>query len=815
MARRPTNSPDGKTATVKLASAAGAQVVTVTHLQEPPQIVQQQKKIHLRRMLPLVQEGQEREFHSRSAQAMLRPLEMLAPAASTDEVAVVRNTELTGPAQQRTASNVGEPSVAMNGDVVLYTGNWYAAVSTDGGKTFRFIDPARSFPDPSANSHFCCDQVAQYIAEIDTFVWLLQYGPDTGDNIQRLAFAKTADVAQGRWAAFDITTESLGVEGAFLDFPDLAVGANCLYVTTNIFGPGSGVGSAVVRIPFAGIASGDLTAQHFVSKELQSFRVAQNCGTTAFFAAHQDTSTLAVFSWKEADDAPVQKSVGVARWIGGNGYISRIDSSGGRWLDRADPRITGATLTSKELWFAWSVDRNSNHRPRPFVQIARLDAANLTLIDNINIFDANSATCYGALATNANDEIGISYMIGGGPRFPTHVVGILTGSRKDVIVAVGQRGPLPDQGGKMEWGDYLTIRPVFPARKLFAATGFTMKAPGQGTNRDVTPRFVMFGRTSDAGPSAAPGVAGGQTVGTPVTGGTVTSGVVTGGAGGAGDQTGTSAQFDIDSLPLVSPQVAAVIKAAAMAAGQHAFAAEEALLQPRLVTKPGVERWPVKTGTDHDVALVGKNIIGGRDLGAGIVQATVEELIRIPRSADMTPPTRLFAQFQDRRKSPVETTIWQIDAHIIAMKLEGDGDYHLVLQGSSGQTMIGEIPIPHPPFVEKSSPWTANMLAARNAIDQTLLAKLSPAEFVQLDDTLVPRDSLPPGSHPLSMPAVLPQFQTPQEGEEAMLPTFKTRISPTPARITGVGFFDKVHGQMGVSLLNGIELHAILKIEWL
>jgi hypothetical protein len=129
--------------------------------------------------------------------------------------------------------------------------------------------------------------------------------------------------------------------------------------------------------------------------------------------------------------------------------------------------------------------------------------------------------------------------------------------------------------------------------------------------------------------------------------------------------------------------------------------------------------------------------------------------------------------------------------------------------------MIGEVPIPHPPFVDKSSPWTAAILRVREAIDQTLLARLSPADFVQLDDTFVPREALPPGAHPLSMPAMLPRFETPQEGEEAMLPTFKTRVSPTAARITGVGFFDKVHGQMGVSLLNGIELHPILKIEWL
>jgi len=30
-----------------------------------------------------------------------------------------------------------------------------------------------------------------------------------------------------------------------------------------------------------------------------------------------------------------------------------------------------------------------------------------------------------------------------------------------------------------------------------------------------------------------------------------------------------------------------------------------------------------------------------------------------------------------------------------------------------------------------------------------------------------------------------------------------------------VGFFDKVHGQTGVSQFNGIELHPVLKIEFL
>ncbi len=233
----------------------------------------------------------------------------------------------------------------------------------------------------------------------------------------------------------------------------------------------------------------------------------------------------------------------------------------------------------------------------------------------------------------------------------------------------------------------------------------------------------------------------------------------------------------------------------------------------KFVTQPGVERWPVKTGTDPDVGKVGKNVINGQSLGAGIVPTTVEELIRIPRSADMTPPTSEFPEFQQKRKEPVETTIWQIEADIIALKQETDGDYHLVLQGASGQTMIGEIPTPQPPFVDASSPWLDNIKVARQAVDDKLVSKLSPADFVPLDDMLAPRKSL--SVQPAATPSVPASFQTPKESAQQPLPAFKTKVPATPARITGVGFFDKIHGQMGVALLNGIELHSVLKIEWL
>jgi len=790
--------------------------IQVAHLAAPPKF-ERPKRIHPRHALPRVREGMEREFHSSTMRALIsRPLEIVMPRrAATDELVLVTNTELTGPSQQGTASNVGEPSTAINGQVVFYTGNWYAASSQDGGTTFRYVDPATAFKefDPPG-SQFCCDQVVNYIPQVDMFVWLLQYGPEAGDNIQRLAFAKTADVAQGKWRLFDITTQSLGVQGAFMDFPDLAVGRNSLYVTTNIFGPGDKVGAAVIRLPLAGVDSGEMTAQKFVSFDLQSFRVAQNCGATAFFAAHQDTSTLQVFSWDEGQDTPVEKAVGVARWIGGNGYQSRCPD-GRRWLDRADPRITGATLAGGELWYAWSVDTGSNHRSRPFVQIARIDASNLTLLENINVFDVDSAICYGALSTNANNEVGISYAIGGGPRFPSHVVGILTGTQKNVLVSAGARAPLPDQQtGKGEWGDFLTVRPVFPGGKLLAATGYTMKGPEGGSNRDCTPRFVVFGRASDATPVVGGGAGGGVSapggVGGPAPGGAGPGPV--GGATKPGNDGGGAPFQDVNTLSIVSSDVAARIKAAAGILQGPAVPQEEAFLtEPELVTKPGVERWPVKTGTDQDVAMVGKNMINGQDLGAGIVEATVEELVSVPRPPDMSDPTSLNPAFQNRRSAPVEQTVWRIEATITAMKLETDGDYHLVLQGSSGETMIGEVPTPTTKFVG-NSPWITNIGEARQEVDDKFVKHLSPADFVPMAKYLVPRPALM--TQPRALPPLPASFSTPPEGSGIQVPLFKTQVTPTRARITGVGFFDKVHGQTGVSQSNGIELHPILKIEW-
>jgi hypothetical protein len=213
---------------------------------------------------------------------------------------------------------------------------------------------------------------------------------------------------------------------------------------------------------------------------------------------------------------------------------------------------------------------------------------------------------------------------------------------------------------------------------------------------------------------------------------------------------------------------------------------------------------------------VGKNVIDGQKLASGLVETTIEELNAIGRPPDMRPPTHLFSRYQDRRRGPVEFTVWRIECDVIAVKLEHDGDYHLVLQGASGKMMIAEVPTPYSPFVEATCPWVVNIEDARQEVDDKLIAPLSPHDFVQLGDTLVPRAALSEESaQPLALERLPATFLARGSNSLVDMPTFATKVKPAAARITGVGFFDKIHGATGASPLNGIELHPVLKIEWL
>lgn len=165
----------------------------------------------------------------------------------------------------------------------------------------------------------------------------------------------------------------------------------------------------------------------------------------------------------------------------------------------------------------------------------------------------------------------------------------------------------------------------------------------------------------------------------------------------------------------------------------------------------GTERWPVKTLTDADAAHV---IFTP-------VTTTVAHLRGLA-----TPPSRP----DSARVAPTELTTFRIHGVLVGWKLESsDRDMHLVIADAAHptRTMIAEVPSTTCDHV-CSSGHTTQFRAARAAL--------------------------------------IAHFGTPTS-------TFHKFPTPQPITVTGVGFFDFLHGQTGVAP-NAVEVHPVLKVAF-
>lgn len=180
--------------------------------------------------------------------------------------------------------------------------------------------------------------------------------------------------------------------------------------------------------------------------------------------------------------------------------------------------------------------------------------------------------------------------------------------------------------------------------------------------------------------------------------------------------------------------------------------------QPQVIERPRVHycavfRWNVKTLTDPDADKVSPN---AKD-------TTVHDLVKLPFAK--TVPEKL-PRAGGPTFTPVELTTYRIHVELLRWKISADdGDVHLVVRDpTTKETMIAEFPDPKCTLTA-SGEHRKEMADARLALEASC-----------------PGDTLRKSFHELA-------------GEAA---------------ITGVGFFDKNHGQNGVAKPNAIELHPAL-----
>jgi hypothetical protein len=133
--------------------------------------------------------------------------------------------------------------------------------------------------------------------------------------------------------------------------------------------------------------------------------------------------------------------------------------------------------------------------------------------------------------------------------------------------------------------------------------------------------------------------------------------------------------------------------------------------------------------------------------------ATVEELTALP----VPGPIKIHSP-----RYPTETATHRVSGRLVGFKLESDSDIHIIIAGTSGATMIVEIP------------------------DPSCIGTVKHAEISQARANFIRAFGQPVG-----------QFSRPA-GEP-------------PLAVVGVLFFDVIHGQVGVAP-NGVELHPVLGV---
>jgi hypothetical protein len=410
---------------------------------------------------------------------------LTTPAAT--KVSLLSEHVFTAAETNSGTSLVCEPSVGTRGAQVLYTGNWFAAFSSNGGGTFTFVDPNTTFP--STHGGFCCDQVAVYDSKNDVLFWNLQYINDSSGNVQRLALAHGNDIATENWHYYDFSPQSVGNwQKEWFDFPDLVVGANYLYLSSNAFsteGQEPFTRCVMLRLPLDKLAKYEgFSYNYFSATDVGGPRATQGATDPMYWATHVNQQTVRVFTWKEADTTISQNDVTVQSWSDSTRVAPGPD--GRDWLGREDGRMTGAFQSGNNIGFAWTAAQDGTF-PFPQVRVVIMDGASKAVSSQPHIWNKEFAFAYPALAPNQNGTVGISLSYGGKLLYPSHAVGILTNSNTWDLVstASGTSGPAENV-----WGDYLTIRPDPGNPKAWVATGYTLQGGAQQTNSQ--PLYVDF-----------------------------------------------------------------------------------------------------------------------------------------------------------------------------------------------------------------------------------------------------------------------------------------------------------------------------------
>ncbi len=416
-----------------------------------------------------------------------------------DSFVFLKNTALGGSAN---TSVVNEPSVANNGNFIFQAWNWYAGLSSDGGATFSYINPYTTFP--TVNNGFCCDQEVLFDPSRDLLIWELMYVPNATGNTLRLAISKgQAALSTAIFYYYDFTPQQLGQPaGNWYDFPKMSRSNNYLFLTANEFTSTSvWVRTVMIKIPLAGLAAGGgFGYSYFTTTTNFSFGPVQGATSTMYWASHQSTSQIRVYSWPESGDISSITSTLVSHSAYPQNYPYACPGPDARsWCGRDDDRIYGGWVANGVLGFMWDASQGAGGLGTfsyPYVHVARFNQSTFALINEPLLWSSGLAWNYPSVAVNSRGHVSGTVFYGGGSSYPSCGVFIWDAYTAPppawtIYSAVSSNAdPTVDS-----WGDYLATRKS--ALNPFTWIGTCYSLQGGGGNANAHPQLVSWGRQAD------------------------------------------------------------------------------------------------------------------------------------------------------------------------------------------------------------------------------------------------------------------------------------------------------------------------------
>lgn len=404
-----------------------------------------------------------------------------------------------------------EPNEASDGNTVVYTTNTYVGFSINGGASFKSFTPGSLYSDDPDGGP-CCDQIVQYVPQINRFIWIIQYKASSAgyDRYRVAVFPPSSVTANGlsTWVSWDITPQQYpGVTYKWFDFPDLAVGSKYLYVSNDegVASTGKVYASIITRIGLAELAAGanlasGSTPWRFVTGSLFFGRVAQDTGSTAYWAAPLNTSQMNVSDWPQGGTnwfGPT--TVNIASWPNSN-FTSKTPD-GDSWNSTYTGAVLAAAITPSvndapgTLWLAWPGGRGSgglSWLTQPQVELAAISVPGLKFQSQQALWNASVAVSFPNLAVNPDGQLGITFAWGGGKSWVNSAIMNLSESTSSVFTTTSS----DTSDGHNRWGDFIDIRPAYGDKGVqFTAAGYGTDSLTVAKGKVYDPHFVAFSET--------------------------------------------------------------------------------------------------------------------------------------------------------------------------------------------------------------------------------------------------------------------------------------------------------------------------------